>query len=38
MEWTINYENIKNNPLYNGDLKDLKSILKIKNLEFNRYL
>ena len=30
MEWTINYENIKNNPLYNGDLKDLKSILKNK--------
>jgi L-ribulose-5-phosphate 3-epimerase len=31
MEWTINEENINVNPIYNGDLKNLKKI--IKNLK-----
>ena len=28
MEWTINYENIDKNPLYNGDLKKVKTMVK----------
>ena len=28
MEWTINYENIYQNPLYNGNLRNLKYYLK----------
>ena len=28
MEWTINNENLKDNPLYNGDLKKLRKIIK----------
>ncbi len=27
MEWTINYENIKKNPLYNGEIKMLSKII-----------
>lgn len=27
IEWTINYENIQNNPLYNGNLKILKKMI-----------
>ena len=32
MEWTINYENIKKNPLFNGKIKKLSEI--ISNNEF----
>ena len=32
MEWTINYENIKKNPLFNGKIKKLSKI--ISNNEF----
>ena len=28
MEWTINIENIDKNPLFNGDLKNLKKMIK----------
>ena len=28
MEWTINYENINKNPLYNGDLEKVKKMVK----------
>tara|TARA_B100000575_G_C22825242_1_gene484976 strand:- start:353 stop:685 length:333 start_codon:yes stop_codon:yes gene_type:complete len=28
MEWTINSENLKENPLYNGNIDELKKILK----------
>ena len=28
MEWTINNENIKKNPLYNGNLAHLKKLIK----------
>lgn len=30
LEWTINYENIKKNPLYNGDIKKIKSLRNFK--------
>ena len=28
MEWTIDYDNLNKNPIFNGDLKKLKKILK----------
>ena len=28
IEWTINYENIKKNPIYNGDISNLKKMIK----------
>ena len=28
MEWTINIENIDKNPIFNGDLKNLKKMIK----------
>ena len=28
MEWTIDYDNLKKNPIFNGDLKELKQVLK----------
>tara|TARA_A100001234_G_scaffold211456_1_gene212040 strand:+ start:2006 stop:2827 length:822 start_codon:yes stop_codon:yes gene_type:complete len=33
MEWTINYENIKKNPLFNGNLKELKKIIKSTKIQ-----
>ena len=35
MEWTINYENIKKNPLYNGDIKSINKILRLKKFKIN---
>ena len=35
MEWTINKENIKKNPIYNGDLKKLREIKKKYNVSVN---
>ena len=35
IEWTINYENIKNNPLYNGNLKEVKKLLKKYRIKCN---
>ena len=36
MEWTINSENLKKNPLYNGNLYELKKFLKQINLKFHQ--
>ncbi len=33
IEWTINSENLKKNPLYNGDLNQLKKIIKKYNVK-----
>lgn len=30
MEWTINYENIKKNPLFNGNIKKIENLKKFK--------
>ena len=30
MEWTINYENIKKNPLYNGDIRKIQNLKNFK--------
>lgn len=33
MEWTINDENLEDNPIYNGDLKKLKNMIKKYKIE-----
>ena len=33
IEWTINSENLKKNPLYNGDINKLKKIVKKFNVK-----
>ena len=33
MEWTINYENLGSNPLFNGNMEELKKMLKITKIK-----
>jgi hypothetical protein len=36
MEWTINNENLKKNPFYNGELNKLKKLLKTIEFKFHQ--